>query len=245
MLIGLLVSSICMSQVVIPDQKINYKVRYHWGFINLDIAHGTVTLKTDGDEFLGTLNGRSIPWRGRVYSVSDTLRAEMSPAADLIRETVKYINGWYRKPLADMYHSDSYNPNDPANYKNIKGEGCLSASPETIEAVTVTADMLGLFYYFRQLDFEAMEDGHIVAIPITGENGKPGKVVVTYNGRSEYTIGNTVYPVYDVVFEYSYKGRMSGYSVNSKVDTSSRVPLVISASLPAGDVEMIYQGIEE
>lgn len=232
---------ICHAQTDIPYQEINYDVRYHFGIIDVDIAHGTVGMKKEGDLFSATLNGHSIPWEGHVFTVSDILKARFTPTDGLSKETVVYENGWYRKPESSQYGTKAYNPEDPANYKTIKGEGSLDAAGTTMEAITVTADMLGLFYYFRELDFASMTDGQRTEIPIEVEGGQPQKVVVTYNGRSDYSIAGQTHDTYDVTFEYSYKGEMSGYPVQTQVDSTSRIPLLLSASLPIGKVEMICQ----
>lgn len=237
----LLVAFMCHAQSNIPYQEINYDVRYHLGIIDVNIAHGTVGMQKDGDLFSATLNGHSIPWEGHVFSVSDILKARITPAEGMDRETVLYENGWYRKPKASLYGTPAYDPEDPANYKTIKGEGTLDASGNTMEAITVTADMLGLFYYFRELDFGSMAEGQQTVIPIEVVGGEPQKVVVTYEGSSQYEIGGQTHDTYDVTFEYSYNGAMSGYPVQTKVDCASRVPLLLSASLPIGKVEMICQ----
>lgn len=228
------------AQVNIPFQEIKYNVNYHWGMIDVMIAHGTVTLQSENNRFKGTLDGNSIPWEGRIFCVSDTLETIMTPSSGLSKETVTYENGWYLKPKVTEYKSGNFDPSDPASYKNIKGEGTLNASEDTMEAITVTADMLGMFYYFHEIDFEAMAEGSSVTIPIAIEGGNPEKVVVTYKGKSQRKIDGITYPTYDVVFEYSYKGAMSGYPVAAQVGVNDRIPLSISASLPVGHVEMIY-----
>ncbi|MDE5886742.1 MAG: DUF3108 domain-containing protein [Muribaculaceae bacterium] len=240
LLVVLFSSLFAKAQVNIPAQEIHYDVHYHWGIINVMIAHGVVTMETTGNQFYATLDGNSIPWDGRVFCVSDTLRATMTPSSGLSRETVTYENGWYLKPKVTQYRTNGFDPSNPANYKNIKGEGTLNASDDTMEAITVTADMLGMFYYFKEMDFESMAPGSQVTIPIAVEGGDAQKVVVTYNGKSSYSVGGSTYPTYSVNFEYSYKGAMSGYPVEAQVGVSSRLPLLLSASLPAGHVEMIH-----
>lgn len=227
-------------QVSIPYSEYNYNVHYHWGLIDVMIAHGVATVQTDGNRFTATLDGNSIPWNGRVFCISDTLRTTMSPGSGLSIEKVDYINGWYMKPKTSVYRSNSFNPNDASNYKNIKGNGQLDASSNTMEAITVTADMLALYYYFREMDFENMQDGAEVTIPFTGENGRADKVVITYEGKSQFKPDDTLYHTYAVRFEYSYDGEMSGYPVDCQVAADSRIPLLFSASLPVGKVEMIY-----
>ncbi len=225
------------AQTDIPYQEIHYDVHYHWGIIDVQIAHGHATIRTDGNTFTATLDGNSIPWDGRVFCISDTLSATMTPVpGGLSREHVTYQNGWYLKPKVTQYRDGSFSPSNPANYKNIHGQGTLDASAQTIEAITVTSDMLALYYYFRQIDFNAMQPGQTVSIPVTG--GYAREVTITYNGPSQQTINGTTYPTYSIEFEYTYDGHSSGYPVHTEVAATSRIPIVISASLPVGEVRM-------
>lgn len=218
------------AQVTIPYQEIPYDVHYHWGLIDVMIAHGRATIQTDGNEFRATLDGNSIPWEGRVFCVSDTLNAEMIPQAEgLPRERVTYQNGWYLKPRVMQFNSGAFHPDDPVNYKNILGQGELDASGETMEAITVTSDMLALFYYFRAIDFERMSPGQQLFIP--AEGGFARGVTVTYNGMTDGK--------YTVDFQYTYDGAPSGYTVQCQIEPWSRVPALMTASLPVGHVSLI------
>lgn len=230
------------AQVQLPYQELPYDVHYHWGLIKVNIGHGKVTLSSQGNNFNATLDGNTIPWEGRIFCVSDTLNATMTPGSPLSQETVTYENGWYLKPKVMEYRSSGFVASDPANYKNIKGQGYLNADSQTMEAVTITADMLGLFYYFHEIDFNSMSPGQQVTIPITVDGGDNQSVTVTYNGQSTYNAVGTTYPTYLVSFEYTYKGTPSGYQVTAHVARTSRIPVLISASLAIGRVEMIYAG---
>ncbi len=224
-----------MAQVQIPYQELPYNVHYHWGLVDVNIGHGKVTLSSQGDRFNATLDGNTIPWEGRIFCVSDTLNATMTPGAPYSRESVDYENGWYLKPKVMEYRSDGFVASNPANYKNIAGQGDLDADANTMEAVTVTADMLGMFYYFHEIDFASMSQGQQITIPING--GYAQSVTVTYNGESNYN-GT---PSYAVSFEYTYQGASSGYPVYAQVAQSTRIPLLLSADLAIGHVEMIYE----
>lgn len=229
------------AQVNIPYQEIRYNIHYHWGLVNVQIAHALVTIQSDGSNFSATMDGNSIPWEGRVMCVSDTLRATMTDTGGLNHENISYINGWYMKPKTSQFHSAGFNPDNPANYRNIQGAGTLSASPSTMEAIDVTANMLGLFYQFHEIDFANMPDGQSVTIPITNHGGDSEKVVITCKGKSQYELNGISYPVYETEFEYSYKGTMSGYPVKCYVGANDRLPLYFAAELPVGHVEMIYE----
>lgn len=222
------------SQVRIPYQEIPYNVNYHWGLIDVMIARGIVTIQADEDGFTGTLDGTSIPWEGKIICVSDTLKADMTRDS----ERVNYQSGWYRHPKVSDFRSANYNPDDPATYKNIAGGGTYDASGDSMEAITVTSDMLGMYYYAQALDFPSMQVGESVTIPIDGKYAD--KVIITYTGTGTYSVDGNTYPTYNCNFEYSYGDRMSGYEVECKIGVTDKIPLFISASLPMGHVEMLY-----
>lgn len=233
-----LACAMAKAQVVIPSQDIHYNVNYHWGLIDVMIARGVVHVESDGSSFYGTLDGTSIPWEGRVILVSDTLGASMQRYGDTFRETVNYQSGWYRRPRAADFGSARYNPDDPAYYKNIAGQGAYDASHDSMEAITVTSDMIGMYYYAHAIDFAALEPGSQVRVEISG--GYARELLITYNGKGTYAACGSTYPTYDCTFEYSYAGTMSGYPVECHIGVTDRIPMLLSASLPVGKVEMLY-----
>lgn len=225
--------------VKIPHTVVPYNVNYHWGIIDVNIAHGTVKYESDGTNFSGTLDGVSIPWEGHVILVSDTLKTQMLPGGQYSTEDIKYQSGWYRRPQAKYYRSDSYDASNPANYKNIAGQGQYDASNNSMEAITITSDMIGMYYYAHEINFEALSPNQVITIPIQGVYAK--EVRITYQGKGTYEINNTVYNTYNVMFEYNYGGKMSGYPVQMRIRQTDRMPIFLSASIPVGKVEMIYE----
>lgn len=224
--------------VKIPPTVIPYNVNYHWGIIDVNIAHGTVKYHCDGTNFSGTLDGVSIPWEGHVILVSDTLDTQMLPGENLSIEKIDYQSGWYRRPKAKYFRSDDYDASNPENYKNIAGEGEYDASSNSMEAIAITSDMIGMYYYAYEMDFETLKPNEVITIPIKGVYAQ--EVKVTYQGKGSYEIENTVYPTYNIMFEYNYHGSMSGYPVQMRIRQSDRLPIFLSASIPVGKVEMIY-----
>lgn len=230
--------NMCMAGQVIPFTEIPYNVNYHWGIINVNIAHGFVNVQSDGTTFHGTLDGVSIPWEGHVILVSDTLTIQPLDGPDLGTEKVIYQSGWYRRPKAKYYRSKDYDPGNPEIYKNLRGEGKYDASHDSMEAICVTSDMIAMFYYSHKIDFSKMEEGQQITLPIQGEYSQ--QVVITYTGSGSYSIEDDDYNTYNCEFEYSYQGKMSGYQVKMKIDKETKIPVFISASLPVGRVEMLY-----
>lgn len=218
-----------------PDSvALTYDVIYKWGFIEKVAGHGHVKMVMDQDTLRGSLDGHSIPWGGRIYTVADTLETVIRNAPGGITQNVLYANGWYSKPLAGS--ASGADLSDPANYRTTSGAGELSASSATIEAVTITTDMIGFFYLCRLLDFGSMTEGQVTTLPVSYQGGADRKLEITYNGTSE-SAGTQVY---DVVFNYSYNGQMSEYPVSCLVDKKSRIPMSVSAKLLIGHMEMVY-----
>lgn len=241
----LLASILCVcfladAQIVIPRREIKYNVNYHWGLIDVMIARGTVSIESDGNEFYGTLDGTSIPWEGRIICVSDTLRARPGSNGNSLSETVLYQSGWYRRPPVGYFRSSGYNPENPDYFKNIAGQGAYDASDDTMEAITVTSDMIGIYYFSHAIDFSQLRPGDKVTVGIEG--GYSRELVLTYQGQGIYSANGDNYPVYNCSFEYGYDGRLMGYQVECKIGATDRFPLYLSASLPVGKVEMLYDG---
>ena len=107
-----------------------------------------------------------------------------------------------------------------------------------MEAITVTSDMIAMYYYAHIIRFEELKPGEQITINIDG--GYARSAVITYNGQGVYSAGGDNYPTYDCTFEYSYGGMMSGYPVTCRIGATDRIPLYLSASLPVGHVEMLY-----
>lgn len=237
-ILALCVAFVAGAAVNIPFTVVPYDVNYHWGIINVNIAHGTVKYSCENGNFHGTLDGVSIPWENHVIMVSDTLTAQMLPGGKYSREKIDYQSGWYRRPKAKYYRSDTFDMSNPEIYKNIAGEGTYDASNNSMEAIAITSDMVGMYYYANEIDFESLKTNEVFSIPIEGEYEQT--VQVTYLGKGSYEINNTVYPTYNIMFEYNYHGKMSGYPVEMRVRQSDRIPIFLSASIPVGKVEMIY-----
>ena len=83
-----------------------------------------------------------------------------------------------------------------------------------------------------------MEPNQQITLPIEGVYAQ--EVTITYLGKGSYEIENTTYPTYNIMFEYNYKGKMSGYPVQMRIRQSDKLPIFLSASIPVGKVEMIY-----
>lgn len=222
-----------------PLTTIHYKVNYQVAFFMKTAARGTVQMQAHNGQFYATLNGHSIPWGGRVYTVSDTLRMSVMPGRGPAYMRLKETNrsGWYYKPFVNQLNDKTFSLTDPANYRNTAGQGQLSCSDDTMEAVSISTDMLSMFYVFRELDFAKLQTGQQFTIPIKKPDGSEQYAYITYVGPSEYE----GVPSYKLICEYSYQGRRSHYPVTCQVNRSNHVLLSMAAHLDIGQIEMVQE----
>ncbi len=245
LLLGIAAVCILTAGADLDAQENNYRYKIEYDFMGLKktAAHAHVGIKINGQKFTGTLNGHSIEWGGRYYTVSDTLVARMYHTNGYlnVREEVVFKIGWYSKPTAAEAADGMYVFNNPKMYKNTDGMGLLDASEETMEAVSITTDMLAMFYSYRKIDFDRIMPGREYLVAITGVNGGKQHLIFRYIGLSKYKINGVEYPTYQTEFEYYFNGRPSGYTVSCEVERESRLPLVFSGKLKIGKVAMIYE----
>lgn len=196
-----------------------YSVDWHWGFV--DIHAGDVTISIDSDEngVNGSLEGQSIPIRGDVMSITDTINANLT----LDRAEINYIDGTYSRHPNGVWSDD---------YRNIHDQGCLDASAETMEAVNITAMLPGFFYYAQQMDFDNMHEGDQLSVPLVGD-GEEGRMLITYNGleESDYGQAYSLSLIFDV-------GNAAEYPIWCLVSTADRTPLTFATTLRIGHVQM-------
>ena len=225
--------------VTLPDGPLTYEARYHCGFIKIDAGLAQINLSLDGENFMATMNGQSVPIGHTVYAISDTICANMSSVTEgLSNEVVTYENGWYAKPHEHGNITPTPDFSNPACYKNIIGGGDLDASSETMEAITISADMLAMFYYFQQFDYSAMQPGQSFNMTVTLPDGDTQQVAVVYNGEDTYNGCQT----HKLTFTYSYHGVMTDYPVTAQVDSITKIPLLFAADIKIGRIELVYKG---
>lgn len=218
--------------VDIPSTTANFDVIYHWGLINKVAGHAYINYHTDGNEFMGSFVGHSIPWDGRVYSVESSLGAIFVPSkGGPSQEIVTGMQGVYTKPKVG----------DTGNipYKNIYGEGTLDASAQTMEAVNVMTQMISMFYYAKDIDFASLKPGEKLVIPI--QRGKATHYLyITYSGQSHFSYSDYSTPAYKIVFQYTYHGAPDRYPVTCLIGRYNRMPVQFSANLLIGHVRLCY-----
>lgn len=212
--------SVAVIAAAAQSRNLVYEVKWKWGLVDISAGYAHVNTSLIGDAFNATLSGQSIPWEGRIYKIDETMRANVAPEA----LTLQYINGVYTKPRVHEQNAET-------PYRDILGQGTLSASANTMEAVSVMAHMLGLFYYSGVLDFASMQPGDFKSIPYNNDSGRESVLQIEYLGQTD--------DCYSIRFKFSF----CPYHVDSLIKKSTLTPTSFSAHIAIGHVQMnLYSG---
>lgn len=220
--LAIFLSFVAVMAAFCAANELVYNVEWHWGPVNVHAGDAYVAIECDGGDLQGTMTGTSIPIEGKVMSVADTIRASLSQE----RACIDYINGVYRKRPEDA---------DVFEFRTIHGDGELDASPRTMEAVNITALLIGFFYYAETMDFASMSPGESVTVQIVNA-GQEGELDITYNGQSETSRGE----VYDLSLLYRIPG-IPDNPIECRVDSLTRLPLLFASTLHIGKVQMVLR----
>ncbi len=152
-----------------PKEKVTYSAYYNWGFIWIDA--GMVTFETDTTQINGKkawhlksvgVSRKSYDW---IYTVRDTFESytEYSDLKPLKfrRHTLEGNYEVLNEFMFDYKEQKIYT--DVCNTKKGRRRDTLSFFPCTI-------DVLSGSYYFRNLDFENMNNNKKIKIPVIIDN---------------------------------------------------------------------------
>lgn len=221
----------------VPDEILHYEVRFKWGFI--DANAGIAELKTVTDPasqtFQATLTGKSVNLLGHYYAAGDTIRGTLmsDKVKPVYTEHLSQADGMFA--IQTITYPDEGNSSDGEIVTRYP-DGKVLRERISHYGGGVTVDLLGVFYYIRQLDYEQMTPGEEVTVNILhGSDAETLKV--DYKGKIMADSCGTEVPAYAIGLTFSSpaSGRTSQMNVSIAAD-AARIPLVISGSLKVGQI---------
>lgn len=247
MMIGAAVASMAMTAGAwtVPDETLHYSVNFKWGLIDANAGIATLTTEnvTGTNSFRATLTGKSVDLLGHYYAVGDTMVGSIM--ADTMQPV--YTQHLSRESGVFSIETVTYDTSGDSSLGNVVKElpdGKVVRSRVSHYGGGLTLDLLAVFYYIRQIDYENMTPGENVRVNIfSGKN--PETLTVTYDGRNEMEFDGASRQVYDISLTFSAE---NGGTVNTdrmRVSISAgndRVPLLIDGSLKIGHLVCRYVG---
>lgn len=230
--------------IEIEDETLTYDVIYKWGFINKVAGYATMSLRSDGDNYLTSVHAKNAPWANSIYTLRDTLYSTITKAG-LYPINYIYIaheQGKYKKDVVKFNHSGNTFTADAIRYKRPAGGGEMTSSTIELEAQGMTVDMLSAFFYLRTLDFPSMSKGTSNTVNIFS-GSKKELLTITYLGKQTIKNAAGKVPVYYINFTFTRQGKQSSAPISAWITADTRrIPLKIEGQLPVGKVHAVYTG---
>ena len=244
MALALFIGGFCasaQSTVTVPDESLHYAVHFKWGFINAYMGIATVaTLNQPDGTFLASLSGKSVDVFGHYYGVSDRIQASVLPSSFSMdaSEQIQSEHGEFDIQTITG-HASGASSDGPVVAHLDNGKVLRERISNYGSGLTI--DLLGVFYYIRQINYADFNAGQRFHINLNGGN-EVAYLDISYLGRGSVEAGGENYPdAFHISLSFSS-------SVSSKVDTmniwiandSSRTPVLIDASLSVGRMVCTY-----
>lgn len=225
------------------DESLNYVISYKWGLIHKDAGEATLRLKNSGNEYMITLTGKTKPWADKFYQVRDTLIGKVEK------------NGFLPKSYSKIAHEDgkfsrddivfSYSGNQvsaQAHRLRVNKKGERSESEKTLTSTGPTFDMLSVFYYLRNINYETLTAGKPITATIFS-GSKVETLTIRYVGKEKLKLRNkSEREAYHIKFRFTQEGKKkSSDDLDAWISTDkNHIPLQIVGSLPVGQVKCYY-----
>ncbi len=241
-LCGLLVPVVGMAWKV-PDESLHYSVRYKWGF--LDANAGVVKLTTQGDPadsslFMATMSGKSVNLLGHYYEATDTLTGTYmaDTVCSVYTQQVDKADGEFDIETVSYPGASNAAKLGPV-VKQLPG-GKVLRKRVSHYGGGVTVDLLGVFYYMRQLDYPSMKPGENSTVNLVDSTGTfTSALDITYNGPAMADSCGTQVPAYSITLTFGQpNGSEKPVAMTALISRNHlRVPLAVQGSLKFGHIQ--------
>lgn len=227
----------------IKNESLRYVISYKWGIVHKDAGEATLSLRNNGGEYSVMLTAKTKPWADRLYQVRDTLRATIrkSDFKPLQYTKIAHEDGKYNKDhIRYKYNGNTVTGICDIYKKNKKG--VESKTSKTLTGTGPVYDMLSVFYYLREIDYDNLAKGKVLRATIFS-GSQSETITIRCLGKEKIKLKNkTEREAYHIKFNFTSHGKKkSSEDIDSWISTdSSHIPLYLVGSLPIGQVRVYY-----
>lgn len=227
----------------VPDETLHYTIHYKWGFLDADAGVATLSTRTfpDSGTFQATLTGQSVNMLGHVYAAGDTIRGTIM--SDSIRsvytEHLSHESGEFA--IETYTYDKSGSSSDGQIIKRLPG-GQVVRSRISHYGGGVTLDLLGVFYYMRQIDYGQMNVGDKVTVNVLAGEA-PETLDITYNGGTQVSINGKPRDAYSISLTFTAvgNGKTTSDNLEALISTDdTRIPLQVKGNMKFGHILCTY-----
>lgn len=244
LLIFLLVTAVASARAIeLPDEDMNYIIRYKWGLIEKHAATAILSLREDSEKYYAKMAVATLPWADHILTVRDTLISVMERPScrPLIYMKHTHQGDEVEIDRVDYSYSGKRTIGTARRFKQ-NGNERAERSDTTIYSHGTTLDMLSVFYWLRELDMPALEKGEQFHVTLFSA-WMSRDLTVTYLGRENVEFENNVWDTYAFRFNFTKNGQVVEKPMYVWISTDTyRIPVKLVGVLPLGHVEAYYTG---
>lgn len=227
------------------NETFKYVVSYKWGLINKDAGDVVITKRGKGNGYELKMVASTRPWADKIYKVRDTLisiteRAHFRPLSytNIAHEKNKYK----RDNIVFSYNGETV-VGKAQKYREGKN-GEVTESDKVLEGIWPVYDMLSIYFFLRDIDYDSMKAGDVVRTTIFSGD-KVEQLEVKYNGKEKVKLKDKMEEeAWYIQFKFTSKnGKKTSEDINCWISADrERIPLLIIGSLPIGQIRVNYVG---
>lgn len=220
------------------DETLHYVVSYKWGLIHKEAGDATLSLRRVGDRYDVMLSAKTRPWADRFYRMRDTLSGSMR-VKDLrptVYRKITHEKGKYSRDVVDYTITGNTTLGKAKRYRLRDGK--MTVTEQTLSATGPAYDMLSVFYFLRNLNFDTLTSGKVVRAAVFS-GSKKETISIRCLGREEVKMpGGAKREAYHIRFRFTRNGgRKSSDDIDAWISTdAAHVPLSVVGKLPVGQV---------
>lgn len=224
-------------------ELLNYVVTYKWGIIQKDAGDVKITRKPADAGYEYKLTAKSKPWADRIYKVRDTLISNVDRHDKLPNHytRIAHEKNRYSRDDISFDHSGTVAKGHATKVREKK-DGTVNKTEKALEGGKPAFDLLSIFFYLREIDYENLKAGETVKTTIfSGDQVE--KLTVSCLGKESVKLKDkSEHEAWHIVFKFtSGGGKKSSDDIDCWISTEdSHIPLLVIASLPVGQVRINY-----
>lgn len=225
------------------NEALHYVISYKWGLIHKDAGEATLSLKRVGNNYDLMLAAKTKPWADRFYNVRDTLlgKIRITDLKPLSYSKISHEKGKYGKDVIIYSYEGNKAIGHCRRYRRDK-EGHISSSEKTLEATGPVYDMLSVFYYLRDINYDELNSGKPIRATVFS-GSKAENITIRSLGKKEIKLRDkSEQEAYHIRFNFTSGGKKkSSDDIDAWISADSRhIPLYLVGQLPVGQVRVYY-----
>lgn len=224
------------------NETLHYVISYKWGLIHKDAGEATLTLKVGNNKLNATLSAKSKPWADKIFKVRDTLKSQIQIDGfkPLSYTKISHEGGKYGKDHIKYSYSGS---NISAECSRIRIKNDKTEETKiNLSSNRPAYDMLSIFYYLRQIDYDKLQIGQTIKATIF--SGKRAETITIRNlGVETITLRNgSKRNAHHIRFNFTTQGnKKSSADMDTWISNDSdKIPLQLEGDLPIGKIKCYY-----